>query len=351
MILMNKQELLKQADYTFQRGNRVLAKKYLEDFLIQYPKEESAWVLMARIEEEPGRRIECFERVLKINPNNPEAKIWIARLKNPGKTLPIHKPASKIQIPPPVKNLLRWVGVFTVLAVLFGGTSYAIARKNPDSAVAKYLIIATPTLYAQVPLTGDIASQTRAQMSANYPQYAPIVDALIGYAVNNADNGLEGAPERPGAEILPSDSQGIEAKTVLENALPQPGSLSSATLNEKQLTSWLAMEMKNIPDLPLNGIQVYLRDGKIQIWGMVAGSTDSTSALIVGNLGIDMNKQPVIGIESIQIGTQTIPAALVTQVQAWLNQMLLEEINNQVPGLQVMNINHNNGLITISGMR
>ena len=351
MILMNKQELLKQADYTFQRGNRELAKKYLDEFLIQYPNEEYAWVLMARILEEPGRRIECFERALKINPNNSEAKIWIARLKNPGKTLPIHKPVNKIRIPVPIKNLLRWVSVITLLTVAFGGASYAFARNNPDSVVAKYLISSTPTQYAQSPLTGDIALQTRAQMSANYPQYAPILDALIGIALNNADSGLDGAPERPGAEILPSDSQGSEARAVIENALPQPGSLSSATLNEKQLTSWLAMEMKNNPDLPLNGIQVYLRDGKIQIWGMVTGSTDSTSALIVGNLGIDLNKQPVIGIESIQFGTQTIPAVLVTQVEGWLNQMLLEKIDEQVPGLQVMNINHNNGLITISGMR
>ena len=34
---MNKQELLKQADYTFQRGNRELAKKYLAELLTKYP--------------------------------------------------------------------------------------------------------------------------------------------------------------------------------------------------------------------------------------------------------------------------------------------------------------------------
>ena len=85
---MNKQELLKQADYTFQRGNRELAKKYLTDFLAQYPNEESAWMLMARIEEEPERKIECYERALKINPNNTEAKIWTCPHQIPSKTFP-----------------------------------------------------------------------------------------------------------------------------------------------------------------------------------------------------------------------------------------------------------------------
>jgi hypothetical protein len=348
---MNKQELLKQADYTFQRGNRELAKKYLTDFLDQYPNEESAWMLMARIVEKTELKIECYERVLKINPGNDEAKIWVARIKSPDKTRPRQNSVNHFQASRPSKNPLRWVGVLILMAILFGGVSYAFIWINPGSAVAKLLVITTPTLYPQIPISGDIASRTRARMSENYPQYAPLVDALIGFAVNSADSGLDGAPERPGAPILPSDAAGVEAKTALENALPQPGSLSSATLTERQLTSWLVMEMKNNPDLPLSDVQVYLRDNKIQIWGMVTGSNDSTSALIVGSLGIDPNKYPSIGIESVQIGTRTIPEALSSQLETWLNQMLVEEINTQIPGLQVMNINLSNGLVTVSGMR
>ena len=188
-------------------------------------------------------------------------------------------------------------------------------------------------------------------MSEKYPQYAPLVDTLISFAVNNAESGLDGAPERPGAEIIPSDAEGAKAKTSFENALPQPGSLSSVTLTEEQITSWLAMEMKNNPDLPLSDVQVYLREDKIQIWGMVAGSTNSTSALITGNLGIDSNKNPSIKIESVQVGAQTIPDILVSQMEAWINEMLMEKINQQAPGLQIMDINLTNGLITISGKR
>ena len=85
---MTKQELLKQADYTFQRGNRELAKKYLSDFLAKYPEEEAAWMLMARILEDPEQKTACYERVLKLNPNNAEAKIGLTRIKLPGKTIP-----------------------------------------------------------------------------------------------------------------------------------------------------------------------------------------------------------------------------------------------------------------------
>ena len=136
---MNKQELFKQADYNFQRGNRELAKKYLADYLAQYPNEEAAWMLMARIAEEPERKVECYERALKINPNNSEAKIGLLRIKFPNKTLPKRGivDESPFQRPRSFKNLLSGLSIFAVLAILFGTTSYVVARNNPESRVAK----------------------------------------------------------------------------------------------------------------------------------------------------------------------------------------------------------------------
>jgi tetratricopeptide (TPR) repeat protein len=348
---MNKKELYKQADYTFQRGNRELSKKYLSDLLVQYPNEEAAWMLLARVVEEKERKLECYERVIKINPNNHEAKLGVIRLQSPDITLPLHSivhnnPGQK---PKPAKNILRGVLITIVLVLVFGTTTFVVAMKNPESSVGKLILPATPISYAQN-LPHDVAVQTRAQVSAKYPQYSPLLDALIGFAVGNTANGMDGAPERPGAPIVPSEGAGLEAKTALENALPPPGSLNTLTLTELQITSWLAMEMKNSSDLPLHDVQVYLQNGAIEIWGMVDGSNNSTSALVVGNLNLDQGK-PAFEITSLQIGQQMIPNILLSQAGSWLNQFLSEKINQQVPGLQIMNINISSGLITISGMR
>jgi tetratricopeptide (TPR) repeat protein len=349
---MNKQELLKQADYNFQRGNRKIAEKFLSELLAQYPNEVSAWMLLARVVEDKERKIECYERTLKINPNNYEAKIGLVRTKSPDKTLPIRglvieSPFPKA--PSPFKRILRSVVTITVLVLIFGTTTYVIAQNNPESGVAKLIIPATPTPFAEA-LADGVAAETRAEVNAEYPQYAPLVDALISLAISNAKNGMEGAPERPGAEIFPSDAVALEGKNALENALPQPGSLNTATLTEQQITSWLAVEMRNSPDLPLKNIQVYLRDGQIQVWGMVEGKDNSTSVLIVGETNLD-NGNPSFKIESLQIGQQVIPDILLSQAESWLNELISEKINEQVPGLKIMNINISSGLITMSGMR
>jgi hypothetical protein len=76
----------------------------------------------------------------------------------------------------------------------------------------------------------------------------------------------------------------------------------------------------------------------------------STSALVTGKINLSAGR-PSIEITSLQIGKQTVPDILLSQVGAWLTDMLTVQINQQVPGLQIMNINISSGLITISGMR
>jgi hypothetical protein len=195
------------------------------------------------------------------------------------------------------------------------------------------------------------AQQTRAEVNETNPEYAPLVDALLGYAVANAGNGMDGAPERPGDRIIASDELGLETKDMLANSLPQPGSMTSLTITEQQITSWLVMELKNNPDLPLSEVQVYLRDGKVQIWGMVNGSEDFTSALAVGELTIADSKHPYIKIESMQIGQQLVPVVLLSQMETWLNQSLSEAINEQAPGLALVSVKVTSGLVTVSGTR
>jgi hypothetical protein len=330
-----------------------LAKKYLTELLTAYPDDEAAWMLLARVVEEKERKVECFERVLKINPKNEEAKLALVRVRasiNP--TLPLPKQIKKQQPKTsPYRNAMRGALVAVVAVLALGTSTFVIARNNPDSQVAKVFAIATPTVISNSALADDVAPQTRAEVSEAYPQYAPLLDALLGFAVENAGNGMDGAPERPGDKILTSDSAGLEAKSMLENSLPQPGSMTTVTITEQQLTSWIAMEMKNNPDLPLSEVQVYLRDGKVQVWGMVNGSESSTSALIVGELMVGANKYPYFKIESMQIGQQVVPGMFISQMEAWLNQSLGDAIAKNASGLQLVSLKVTSGLITVSGTR
>lgn len=353
---MNKQELLTQADYTFQRGNRDLAKKYLTDLLNAYPEDEPAWMLLAKVVEEKERKIEIYKHILTINPRNEEAKLALLRVQatvNP--TLPLPKQIkahaqaqAKLN---PLRTIMRSVVIAIVIVLLFGTTTYVIARNNPNSPVAQAFSLQADATAESADLADDVAPQTRADVNAMYPQFAPVVDTLLALAMDNANNGMEGAPERPGDPIITSDSVGDAARVKLQNGLPQPGSMSTVTLTEQEITSWLALEMKNSPDLPLSDVQVYLRDGSVQVWGMVAGSENSTSVLLVGELMVNESQQPTLKLESAQIGQQVIPNILIAQIETWLNQALTDAINTNTPGLKLVSAKVTSGLVTVSGTR
>jgi hypothetical protein len=73
------------------------------------------------------------------------------------------------------KNILRGVIVTSIILLGLGTTTFAIARNNPESNVAKLIILTTSTPFTQT-LADDVAAQTRADVSEMYPEYAPLVD-------------------------------------------------------------------------------------------------------------------------------------------------------------------------------
>lgn len=351
---MLNNDQLTQAGKAFQQGDKLTAQKLLAQLITREPYNESAWMLMAHVVAGKERKVECYERVIKLNPNNIDAKEDLVRLQFPGYTFDAQRGIvveSSSQLSKRFKFLM--LSSFAMLAILLvlASTTFAIAKNNPKSAVANLFISSTPTPDGQYPGAGDVALKTRAEVKEKYPQYVTLVDALIGFAMDGAGNGIEGAPARPGNHMAVSDQMGKQVRSILEKALPQPGSSSSVKLGQQQVTSWMALELKNSPDLPVHDVQVYFQNGQVQVWGIVEGQTNSTSALAIGTVEIDSNDNASIQIESVQIGQKQIPSILLSQAGSWLNQLLVEEINKQAPGLRITRIAIGGGVIAISGTR
>lgn len=347
---MNRNELFKLADTNFQRGNRDLAGEYLAELLTRFPDDESAWMLLARVVEEKERRVECYERVLEINPKNIQASRLLEHLKAQEKTLPLKFTSPSKTFSNRTKTILRGAAVLTTLLAILGTSAFVAARNNPQSEVAQLIIPASPTPLANA-LDDELAAETRASISASYPQYAAYADALIAMAVSNANNGMDGAPERPGTEIIASEAAGRNAKEAFQRSLPQPGTLTSATFTEQDLTSWLALSLNEHADLPMQNVQVYLQNDAVQIWSIIQGRDNQTSSLLTLDVEVDPNGMPSLKIVSFQIGSQSVPEILLSQAEGWLNQLLTEKINEQAQGLKLMNVNISSGLITVSAMR
>lgn len=74
------QEKLRQGIAAAQRGDRVTARRLLQQVLTADGRNELAWMWMASVVDNTDERRACLERVLKLNPNNARAREALRRL-------------------------------------------------------------------------------------------------------------------------------------------------------------------------------------------------------------------------------------------------------------------------------
>jgi len=75
---MDERVALHRAREAIARGDREMARRLLVDVLYEQPNSEAAWMTLSTVVDQPDRKRDCLERVLRINPNNEAARTQLA---------------------------------------------------------------------------------------------------------------------------------------------------------------------------------------------------------------------------------------------------------------------------------
>ena len=73
-------DLLIKAQRAIERGDKTRARLLLRDLIIEDPRNEQAWLLLAQVVEKRNQTVDCLERVCRINPNNRSAQLALSVL-------------------------------------------------------------------------------------------------------------------------------------------------------------------------------------------------------------------------------------------------------------------------------
>ena len=114
---MNNQDLLHGIDL-IKGGNYKMGGQILIEIIKSEPNNELAWLWLSVCFSKPDRKIKCLNKVLEINPNNKEAKNWLALAKKQEKdSLQYEKHLTEGRVKPKGKNkkLLFGIGVTVLL--------------------------------------------------------------------------------------------------------------------------------------------------------------------------------------------------------------------------------------------
>jgi len=129
----------------------------------------------------------------------------------------------------------------------------------------------------------------------------------------------------------------------------QQGENIKLTINEAQLTSLVAMKLAESGEQTITNPQIYLRDGKIQVFGTV--KTDNLEALaeVIVGVGVNSSGQLDFNIESAKLGPFPLPGNLISQLETRLDIIFQQEIASLAPNTAFDSILIADGQMIIEG--
>jgi len=168
-----------------------------------------------------------------------------------------------------------------------------------------------------------------------------------------------GGPDYSSLPPIPvSADAAASIKTEIQRAVEAAAGTGVITVNltEPQITSYLAARLQTEASLQqsdkkplITDPQVYLRDGKMQIYGKTQQGLFTANIGIIVNVGVDANGQPQIDIASADFGPFPAPKGLRDAITAMVKEAYTGSLGPVATGLRIESISIANGVMTVTG--
>ena len=161
-----------------------------------------------------------------------------------------------------------------------------------------------------------------------------------------------GGPTPPEEKIPVSET---EAQTVLNTwesifSSDQSG-LVSITLTEAQVTSAIDRYFSTQETPFMTEPQVYLRDGKIDLYGKISQGLLSANVRLTLSATIDDKGKPELTIIDADFGPLPMPDSLLNAASKLIDESVTGMIGPMITKFKAETIDINNGLLIISGRK
>lgn len=159
-----------------------------------------------------------------------------------------------------------------------------------------------------------------------------------------------GGPKAPGSPIPVSTESAGELTTVWATAAASAQSNElSVVITEQQLTSFVALRLQEQEDAPLKDIQVYLRDGKLQLFGTAEAGSVKTTALVTISVTVTPEGAVRFTADQADFGPLPVPSSLLDSLSNTLNEAFTGKAGSFATGLKISNVVIADGQMAITG--
>ncbi len=179
-----------------------------------------------------------------------------------------------------------------------------------------------------------------------------ILLSLLSFLLFGACQIFTGGPKPPDEKIPVSETEAQTVITTWENLFSGDQSgLVSITLTEAQITSALDHYFSTQEKPLLTEPQVYMRDGKIELYGKVEQGLLSANVRLTLSAAIDENGKPDLNIVDADLGPLPMPDSLLSTASNLIDEGITGAIGPMITKFRAETIIVNDGFLTISGRK
>ncbi len=156
----------------------------------------------------------------------------------------------------------------------------------------------------------------------------------------------------PTAEPIPVSVEAAESiQTIIDSATITDEQTKSVafTVTQEQVTSFAVQEMANHPEANISNLQIYLQDGKIDIYAVYTQEYFDINVHLILTAEIDANNQLAIKIETVDLGNIPAPEGLLDTISSLLDETVTNSLIPATTGFRMESIYIADGMATISG--
>jgi hypothetical protein len=141
----------------------------------------------------------------------------------------------------------------------------------------------------------------------------------------------------------------LEEQIQVAQAIATQSGVVKLSVTETQITSLLAARLNEQTDPFIRNPQVYLRDGLIQVYGIVTQGNLEANARVTISVTIDAQGKPVFTVTSIDLGPIPAPTGLNDTISASIGELFTKSLGESANNIRFETINIADGVMTISG--
>ena len=159
-----------------------------------------------------------------------------------------------------------------------------------------------------------------------------------------------GGPTPPASPIPVSTEAAGQLEGIWKSAVENSKNGEvSATITEEQLTSFVAFKLAEQEDPLLRGVQVYLRDGQIQLFGTATVRSVSAPALITLVAAVTPDGRVQVTMAEADLGPVPVPASVLENLSQAINEGISGQLGSQVTGLRISSVTIADGQMALTG--